>query len=233
MKVYRDITEEQWSNVMPLLPELRPRAESRGRPMKDTRKVLNGALWVMFSGASWSRLPNEYPSYQTCHRRFKNWHQTGVLKRMVVCLFGAAEGKAFYQVALSRMRQSSLAANGAATADAKLVRRAKQVKTAKQAPLGRQSKRAKADKPVNVAKTMQAGKSVDAAKAVKSLQAAKMPKPLKTGSASRGGDVAAMPIKSRNGTTATAAKVEQAAVRKGRNTPPATTRSTRPTARAA
>ncbi|WP_407639228.1 transposase [Caballeronia mineralivorans] len=32
---------------------------------------LNGVLWVMYSGASWSTLPRKYPSYQTCHERFK------------------------------------------------------------------------------------------------------------------------------------------------------------------
>jgi hypothetical protein len=32
----------------------------------------------------------KYPSYQTCHRRFKAWHQSGVLKRLLEQLFGAA-----------------------------------------------------------------------------------------------------------------------------------------------
>jgi transposase len=71
MKPYRDMTDEEWQTVAPLLPELRPRAELRGRPLANTRAVLNGVLWVMYSGASWSTLPRKYPSYQTCHRRFK------------------------------------------------------------------------------------------------------------------------------------------------------------------
>jgi transposase len=87
---YRDLTDEEWLRVAPLLPELRPRSELRGRPLANTRAVLNGVLWVMFSGATWSAMPRKYPSYQTCHRRFKAWHQSGVLTRLLEQLFGAA-----------------------------------------------------------------------------------------------------------------------------------------------
>ncbi|REE19483.1 putative transposase of IS4/5 family DUF4096 [Paraburkholderia sp. BL27I4N3] len=71
MNPYRDINDEEWQRVAPLLPELRPRSELRGRPLANTRSVLNGVLWVMYSGATWSAMPRKYPSYQTCHRRFK------------------------------------------------------------------------------------------------------------------------------------------------------------------
>ncbi|WP_206998758.1 transposase [Trinickia mobilis] len=90
MTPYRDITDEEWQRVAPLLPELRPRAELRGRPLANTRAVLNGVLRVMYSGATWSTMPRRYPSYQTCHRRFKAWHQSGTLKEMLQQLYGAA-----------------------------------------------------------------------------------------------------------------------------------------------
>jgi transposase len=90
MTPYRDINDEEWQRVAPLLPELRPRAELRGRPLANTRSVLNGVLWVMYSGATWSAMPRKYPSYQTCHRRFKAWHESGVLKRITEQLFGEA-----------------------------------------------------------------------------------------------------------------------------------------------
>jgi len=90
MNPYRDITDEEWRRVAPLLPELRPRAELRGRPLANTRAVLNGVLWVMYSGATWSAMPRKYPSYQTCHRRFKTWYESGVLKRVTELLLGAS-----------------------------------------------------------------------------------------------------------------------------------------------
>ena len=106
MKPYRDMSDEEWQMVAPLLPELRPRSELRGRPLANTRAVLNGVLWVMYSGASWSTLPRKYPSYQTCHRRFKAWHDSGVLARVMQQLFGlASEG--LYSLMTSRMRVPS------------------------------------------------------------------------------------------------------------------------------
>jgi transposase len=90
MNPYRDINDEEWQRIAPLLPELRPRSELRGRPLANTRSVLNGVLWVMYSGATWSAMPRKYPSYQTCHRRFKAWYESGVLKRVMDQLFGAA-----------------------------------------------------------------------------------------------------------------------------------------------
>ncbi|HXZ07136.1 MAG TPA: transposase, partial [Paraburkholderia sp.] len=90
MTPYRDINDEEWQRVMPLLPELRPRRELRGRPLANTRSVLNGVLWVMYSGATWSAMPRKYPSYQTCHRRFKVWFESGVLRRLLVELYGPA-----------------------------------------------------------------------------------------------------------------------------------------------
>jgi transposase len=103
MKPYRDITDAQWRRVAPLLPELRPRAELRGRPLANTRAVLNGVLWVMYSGATWSALPGNYPSYQTCHRRFKLWYEAGVLKQVTRQLLGASSEE-LCGVMESRMR---------------------------------------------------------------------------------------------------------------------------------
>jgi len=90
MNPHRDITDEEWQRVAPLLPELRPRSELRGRPLANTRSVLNGVLWVMYSGATWSAMPRRYPSYQTCHRRFKAWYESGVLKNVTQQLLGTA-----------------------------------------------------------------------------------------------------------------------------------------------
>lgn len=101
---HRDITEDEWERVLPLLPELRPRTELRGRPLANTRAVLNGVLWVMYSGATWSAMPRRYPSYQTCHRRFKAWYDEGVLKRVLIELFGD-EGLALCISIETRMRK--------------------------------------------------------------------------------------------------------------------------------
>ncbi|MFT4066032.1 transposase [Paraburkholderia sp.] len=107
MTVYRDINDEEWLRVAQLLPELRPRRESRGRPLANTREVLNGVLWVMNSGDAWSAMPGKYPSYQTCHRRFLAWNESGVLKHVLHELYGAASGE-MYKTMRVRMRKLPL-----------------------------------------------------------------------------------------------------------------------------
>jgi len=103
MRPYREITDDQWRLIMPMLPESRPRKDPRGRPLSNTRAVLNGVLWVLCSGSSWASLPRSFPPYQTCHRRFKAWHDEGVLECIVQQLFGAASD-AVYATTINRMR---------------------------------------------------------------------------------------------------------------------------------
>jgi transposase len=76
----RDLPDEQWVLIGPFLPELVRRKDGRGRPWRENRAVLNGILWILRTGAPWADLPDRYPSYQTCHRRFQLWVQSGVLK---------------------------------------------------------------------------------------------------------------------------------------------------------
>jgi len=66
-----DLTNEQWAVVEPLLPKAVKRADGKGRPRVDNRAILNGILWVLRTGAPWHDMPNRYPPYQTCHRRFQ------------------------------------------------------------------------------------------------------------------------------------------------------------------
>jgi transposase len=75
----RDLTDGQWVLIGPFLPKLARRKDGRGRPWRENRAVLNGILWILRTGAPWADLPDRYPSYQTCHRRFQQWVRSGVL----------------------------------------------------------------------------------------------------------------------------------------------------------
>jgi transposase len=68
------LSDKQWSKIEPLLPKLR----SRGRPWADNRRVLEGILWVLKTGARWRDLPKEYPSASTCWRRLRQWEEQDV-----------------------------------------------------------------------------------------------------------------------------------------------------------
>ena len=47
------------------------------------RRVLNGVLWVLGTGAQWRELPARYPPFQTCHRRFQQWARSGALQQVL------------------------------------------------------------------------------------------------------------------------------------------------------
>lgn len=81
-----NLTDEQWAILLPLIPKPRRRKDGRGRPWRDSREVLNGILWILRSGARWKDLPECYPPYQTCHRRFQKWVRSGVFPRIIRAL---------------------------------------------------------------------------------------------------------------------------------------------------
>ena len=75
-----ELTNEQWRRIEPIIVSTTPSKDPRGRPARDPRKVLNGILWIMRTGAPWKDLPQRYPPYQTCHRRFQQWVRQGVFR---------------------------------------------------------------------------------------------------------------------------------------------------------
>ena len=81
-----ELTEEQWGLLEVILPEPPRRADGRGRPWRSQREVLNGILWILRSGARWKDLPERFPPYQTCHRRFQAWIREGVLRLVLEVL---------------------------------------------------------------------------------------------------------------------------------------------------
>ena len=79
-----DLTDAQWAVLQPLVHPQPTR--KRGRPWQDARAVLHGILWVLRTGAPWHDLPDRYPPYQTCHRRFQRWQRDGTLTRLLHAL---------------------------------------------------------------------------------------------------------------------------------------------------
>ena len=82
----RDLSDAQWAVLGPLLPAPKRRPDGRGRPWRDGREVLNGILYILRTGAPWADLPDRYPPYQTCHRRFQQWVRSGVMKALLQAL---------------------------------------------------------------------------------------------------------------------------------------------------
>ena len=81
-----DLIDDQWKIVSAILPADPMRADKRGRPWSEQRKVFNGILWVLRTGAPWKDLPPRYGPYQTAHRRFQNWVRSGVIENVLLAL---------------------------------------------------------------------------------------------------------------------------------------------------
>jgi len=67
------LTDTQWERLRPLLP---PR--KAGRRREDDRRILNGILWKLATGAPWRDLPERFGPWQTVYTRFRRWTQAGV-----------------------------------------------------------------------------------------------------------------------------------------------------------
>jgi len=77
-----EVSDEHWSVLEPILRR-KSRPDGKGRPPRDARTVLNGVVWILGTGAQWRELPNKYPPYQTCHRRFQQWVHSGALAKVL------------------------------------------------------------------------------------------------------------------------------------------------------
>ena len=82
-----DLTDFEWSVIEPLLPN-----KPRGVPRVDDRRVLNGIMWVLRSGAPWRDLPERYGPYTTCYNRFNRWRKKGIWDRLMDAIVEAYDG---------------------------------------------------------------------------------------------------------------------------------------------
>jgi transposase len=80
----KDITDEQWAVLAPLIPL--PERDSRGRKRTSDRPVLNGILWILRTGANWEDIPDRYPPKTTCHDRFQEWSDNGTFDHILRAL---------------------------------------------------------------------------------------------------------------------------------------------------
>jgi transposase len=78
---WRAVTDKQWELIKAELP--RPKRRKKGgRPPADDRKCFEGILWILWTGAPWSELPERYGPKSTVHRRLKQWAESDVLLNM-------------------------------------------------------------------------------------------------------------------------------------------------------
>jgi transposase len=74
-----ELTDQAWAQLAPLLP----RNQRRGGRWGDHRRVINGILWKLRTGAPWRDLPERYGPWQTCYDRFVRWRRDGTWDRLL------------------------------------------------------------------------------------------------------------------------------------------------------
>jgi transposase len=74
-----ELTDAAWAVLEPLLP----RNGGRGRPWADHRRVVNGILWKLRTGAPWRDIPERYGKWKTVYARFARWQRDGTWDRLL------------------------------------------------------------------------------------------------------------------------------------------------------
>ncbi|WP_112169158.1 transposase [Paraburkholderia unamae] len=102
-RISPELTDAQWRSIEPMFHEVRVDGRRRGRPAHNPRLVFAGILWVLATGSVWSKLPESYPDFRTCHRRFKLWFDAGLVHHAMERLYGE-DGIALCTAMASRMQ---------------------------------------------------------------------------------------------------------------------------------
>ncbi len=108
------VDDALWAQLAPRLAIHKPRKKS-GRPRCDDRAIVDGLLWLAYTGAGWSELPAAFGSKSTCHKRLQEWIERGVFAQAWALLLTAYDDLA----ALNWSWQASVGMNSAATPERK------------------------------------------------------------------------------------------------------------------
>ncbi len=79
------LTDEQWAWISDQFPE----PEGTGRPPSSPRKMFDGILWILRTGAPWRDLPEEFGPWQTVYHHFNAWSSDGTLDAVLKTMMDA------------------------------------------------------------------------------------------------------------------------------------------------
>src|SRR5215471_20548655 len=93
--MYRyDLTDAQWERIAPFFPD-RSHDGKAGHPWKDHRRLVNGILWHLHTGAPWPDTPRRYGPWQTVYDRFNRWRKDGTWAKVLGALLLRLDDKGF------------------------------------------------------------------------------------------------------------------------------------------
>jgi transposase len=78
----RDLTDEEWSYIAPLVPAYSGPGKI-GRPAKHSKRdIVNAILHVAATGGQWRSLPERYPPWKTVHGYHVTWSRDGTWEQI-------------------------------------------------------------------------------------------------------------------------------------------------------
>jgi transposase len=80
-----NLTDAQWRRIADFFPD-RYHHGHRGHPWKDHRRLVNGILWHLHTGAPWPDTPRRYGPWQTVYDRFNRWRKDGTWAKILDAL---------------------------------------------------------------------------------------------------------------------------------------------------
>jgi len=98
--VFREIDDELWEILRKHLPLQKPHI---GRPRCDPRRLLNGILYVLTTGCTWSDVPAQYGTKSTVHRYHLELYERGVYQAILTIFSPAAISKSSTSLTASPM----------------------------------------------------------------------------------------------------------------------------------
>ncbi len=84
-----DLSEKQWRALETHLPA-NPKC---GHVYVEHRRVINGVVWRLKTGAPWRDVPERYGPWQTCWDRFTRWERDGTWVRLLQTLQAHADAE--------------------------------------------------------------------------------------------------------------------------------------------
>jgi len=78
------LTENQWEVIEPFVKK--EKETRRGRPPGDRRKIVDGILWIVRTGAPWRDLPKRFGPWKTVYHWYNEWSKEGTWDRVLEAL---------------------------------------------------------------------------------------------------------------------------------------------------
>lgn len=72
---FNELSDSQWEIIEKILDDQRSRSHS-------LRVIINGILWINYTGSQWRNLDSKYPAWQSVYYYFRKWQRTGIWEQL-------------------------------------------------------------------------------------------------------------------------------------------------------